>query len=267
MDLHDHEVVAENYDRYTQPLGSEESQTQFVDFHLQLANDYGQNGILDIACGTGNIAIPLAQSGHAVHAFDVSEAMIRRFRIKIGTFDEAVRSRIEISVQNMIDFSFERRFSLAMIPASGFMHVTTPEDQRQALENIHDHLMSGGVLTFNTFDPSIRRIAAYSEDERNIQKRTEFLSGNGRRMEIHESTTYDAENQLIKSMWLFREYGEDGAVVKETEVPMTMRYLFRQETKYLLELAGFAVEHLYGGYDRRDASYPSWRLVWVARKQ
>lgn len=265
MDLHDYEIVAENYDRYTPTLASAAVYAQFIEYHVALSDKHGQGGVLDIACGTGNVAIPLARAGHDVWAFDASNAMMKRLRSKMDDLDDKTRSRIHISVQDMIDFSFDRQFSLAMIPGSGFMHLITPDDQRKALVNIHSHLEAGGMLTFNTFDPSLKRIVMYSGGEHSVRKRTEFQSENGNRMEIHESTTYEPENQLIHSVWTFREFGPDNRQVSETKVPLEMRYSFRQETKHLLEIVGFSVVQLYGSYDKRQPGYPS-NLIWLAKK-
>ena len=174
MDLHDFEIVAENYDYYARTLVTEQAHAQKIDFHLELAGEYGGSGIVDIACGTGDVAIPLAEAGQAVHAFDVSEAMISRFKVKIADADPSVQRKIDITLQNMVDFTYDRTFSLAMIPASGFMHLTTPEDQRKALSNINRHLEIGGVLTLNTFDPNMGRIAENLDEATEYRKRTEF---------------------------------------------------------------------------------------------
>ncbi len=93
MDLHDFQIVAENYDYYTRALFSEHMHAQKIDFHLELAREYGRNGIVDIACGAGDVALPLAEAGRAVRAFDVSEAMIDRFKLKIARADSAVQGR------------------------------------------------------------------------------------------------------------------------------------------------------------------------------
>ena len=179
MDLHEHEIVAENYDLYIGKQRSETARAQFVAFHRELADEYGQQGVLDIACGTGNIAIPLAMVGHEVWGFDLSDAMIRKLQRKMDELNEEIRRNIHPSVQDMIDFSYDRQFSLAMIPASGFVHLRTPDEQRKALINIHSHLVSGRILTFNTFDPDLKRIADHSGGKREERMSTEFLSTNG----------------------------------------------------------------------------------------
>jgi len=265
MDLHDFDIVAEHYDFYVKKLLSENWRKHSVAFHLELAGKYGNNGILDIACGTGNIALPLVETGHTVFAFDISDAMVSRFRTKVEKLDPSLKSRVDISVRNMINFSYQRSFSLAMIPASGFMHLTTPADQRKALFNINKHLIKGGILTLNTFDPNLNLIVDNVKGAKSFRKRTEFETGDGRRIEIYESMSYELENQKMEGVWRFVEYDRQYKKIKETEVPLKMRYTFRQEMKYLFELTGFEIAELYGSYNKNPAVYPS-SLIWIARK-
>jgi SAM-dependent methyltransferase len=265
MDLHDFDIVAEHYDSYVVALTGKERQKEFADFHLGLAQAFGQDGVLDIACGTGRIAIPLIKAGHTVFAFDISEAMIGRFRAKLEELDPQVRHRAHISVQNMIDFTYDRTFSVAMIPCSGFMHLLTPGDQRRALSNINKHLEMEGVLSFNTFDPDMRRIAGSGDGAGKWRKRTELATAGGHVMEIYDRMSYDLAHQTMQGMWRFVEYDEERRLLRETEVPLRMRYTFRQEMRYLLELTGFRVDELYGSYGKSYPRYPS-TLVWIARK-
>ena len=264
MDLHDFDIVAQSYDIYVETLYQGDMKKRVTDFHLGLAQSEGKGGILDIGCGTGSIAIPLAESGLRVFAFDISEAMIRRFRAKIDGLAPSIRDRIAASVQSMVDFRYDRSFSLAMIPRSGFMHLLTAEDQRRALTNINRHLEAAGVLTLNTFDPNIPYIANHCRTPGDFEKRTAFVSDSGDVVEIFNATSFEPEHQLLKGVWRFESEDGSGATPRQ-ECPLRMRYTFRQEMYYLLELTGFQVEELYGSYEGGRPVYPS-PLVWVARK-
>ena len=58
MDLHDYKDVAENYDRYLEVMyEKQDSYDGFLDFYLELAKENGQDGVIDIACGTGAVAL------------------------------------------------------------------------------------------------------------------------------------------------------------------------------------------------------------------
>ena len=58
MDLHDYKDVAENYDRYLEVMfETNNAHEGFQEFYLELAKRHGQNGVVDIACGTGAVDI------------------------------------------------------------------------------------------------------------------------------------------------------------------------------------------------------------------
>ena len=150
MDLHDYKDVAENYDRYLEVMYETENHYEgFEEFYLQLAKEYGKGGVVDIACGTGAVLLYLAERGIDVDGTDLSEEMCK------VSLKKAVERGLSLSVYpaDMTKFSSGRKYSLAIIARSGFMHLPTPKLQRAALENIREQLEEGGILTLNTFDP------------------------------------------------------------------------------------------------------------------
>ena len=150
MDLHDYSDVAENYDLYLDVMyKNEDNHEGFREFYLDFAKKYGQNGVIDIACGTGAVLLYLAEHGIKADGTDLSEAMcdVAAAKAKARGFN------LNIFPADMTAFRSKRKYSCAIIARSGFMHLTTPELQRAALLNIRENLTDGGMLTFNTFDP------------------------------------------------------------------------------------------------------------------
>ena len=85
MDLHDYKDVAENYDRYLEVMfATNNAHEGFQEFYLELANKYGQNGVVDIACGTGAVLLYLAEHGIDVDGTDLSEEMCKVAAQKAG---------------------------------------------------------------------------------------------------------------------------------------------------------------------------------------
>ncbi len=78
MDLHDFKDVAENYDRYLDVMyAGEDHHENFQEFYLNLAKQYGQGGVVDIACGTGAVLLYLAERGIEIDGTDLSEEMCK----------------------------------------------------------------------------------------------------------------------------------------------------------------------------------------------
>jgi ubiquinone/menaquinone biosynthesis C-methylase UbiE len=63
-------------------------------------------------------------------------------------------ARIRLVESDMKDFALEQQFALVLIPARSFQFVVTPVDQRAALNCIRRHLMPGGHLVIDLFDPN-----------------------------------------------------------------------------------------------------------------
>jgi len=261
QDLHDFADVAENYDLYLEAFGSTDA--DFVPFYLSLAEEYGQGGVLDIACGTGAVALPLAQAGYDVQATDLSEAMLVQTRQKLA----AAGLHIPCFAANMTDLRCERRFSLAVIARSGFMHLPDPQQQRAALCSIRDCLTPGGILTLNSFEPDPRIQAVQMQTSaQDYTLRSEYTNRAGQRERIYNAIGYDPQTQLMQGNWRFDTLDTQGEPIASRVRPLTMRQTYRQELAYLLELCGFSVLAVYGDY-RRGTPSGNGQLIWLAQKE
>ena len=258
MDLHDFDDVAMNYDYYLPSMGV--IAENFIEFHLSFAEKYGGDGILDIACGTGALTIPLAKAGYDVTALDLSAPMITVSQAKL----EKENLHAELIVSNMTDFKIDRKFSLAIIARGGFMHLLTSKEQRQTLMNIKEHLTDGGVLTFNHFQPypiiQAENIRAALDD---YVLRSEYINHEGRKERIYQSSTYDYIMQIMYGNWKFETLDDDGNIIDTRIRPIAVRNTYRQEMEYLLELCGYEILNCYNDYNYDEAKDMS---IWVIKK-
>ena len=263
MDLHDYRDVAENYDAYLEVMYREHDNYEgFQDFYLDLAREYGGGGVIDIACGTGAVLLVLARAGIDVEGTDISEAMCDVARRKAAALGLSPR----IFPADMTDFRSDRRYSLAIIARSGFMHLLTPEQQRKALLNIRDHLTDDGILSLNTFAPHpVFQAAQMQSSDTDYRFRLEYVNQEGFRERIYNAITYDPLTPLMYGNWKFETLGEDGRVIAERIRPLKMRQTYRQELLYLLELCGLEALHVYGDYHRTTED--TGRYVWIIRKK
>ena len=273
MDLHDYKDVAENYDRYLSAMYEDTNHHEgFQDFYLSLAKKYGAGGVVDIACGTGAVLLYLAERGIDVDGTDLSEEMCKVAKAKAATHG----LKLNVVAANMTNFCTGRKYSLAIIARSGFMHLPTSRLQREALLNIREQLMDGGILTFHTFDPSptiqAQMMATTPED---YSFRLEYRNSEGQREKIYNAMSYDPYTQLMHGNWKFETLDDDGRVIGERIRPLQMRQTYRSEVFLLAELCGFEVQDIYRGYkgDKEDLSDPSsaakysGNLIWILRKK
>lgn len=262
MDLHDFEDVAENYDLYLAEMYRQHDNYEgFQDFYLELARTYGQGGVIDIACGTGAVLLHLAKAGIDIDGTDLSEAMVRVAQEKAG----ALGLSLNIFPANMTEFDSGRKYSLAIIARSGFMHLLTPQLQRQALLNIRENLADGGILTLNTFAPNpLFQAEQMGTTENDYSLRVEYRNRQGQREQVYNAISYDPETQSMGGNWKFVTCDEDGTPIAERIRPLKMRQTYKQEMLYLIELCGFEVLAVYGDYQKGPAGNGS--LIWVLKK-
>ena len=273
MDLHDFKDVAENYDRYLDVMyAGEDHHENFQEFYLNLAKQYGQGGVVDIACGTGAVLLYLAERGIEIDGTDLSEEMCKVAAAKA----EKMKLQLNIYPADMTKFSSGRKYSLAIIARSGFMHLPEQKLQIEALKNIREQLLPGGILTFNTFDPwpavQAQQMATGPDD---YSFRLEYVNSDGNKEKIYNAISYNIYTQQMYGNWKFETYDEEGNVIGERVRPLLMRQTYRSEVFLLAELCGYEVLDIYRGYngDKEDLSDPDTaaeyesNLIWILRKK
>ena len=87
-------------------------------FWTALAPDDG--AILELACGTGRVLLPLARAGHEIVGLDLSAQMLDRCRAALSGQPDEVRRRVALVQADMTSFALDRRFALVTSPYRGF---------------------------------------------------------------------------------------------------------------------------------------------------
>jgi SAM-dependent methyltransferase len=236
--------------------------TDDIPFYLEYAERTG-SPILELACGTGRLLVPLAQAGYTVHGIDLSEKMLAAAREKIAR--KGLSDRISISQADMAHFDLPgKSYALAFVAVRSFMHLFTQPDQKACLSRVLNYLRPGGLFIVDVYAPNLSRLAAPGDGE--FKLRREFVLPNGNRVVRKDRfVRNDYVNQVNESELLFEEYDGSGKLVRSRTVPLTTRYTFRFELQLLLENAGFEVVDLFGGYDQRPYEGTG-EIIFVARK-
>jgi SAM-dependent methyltransferase len=233
-----------------------------VAFYVEEAQKAG-SPVLELGCGTGRVLIPVAESGIEIVGLDASKDMLSVIRRKISALDEQVQSRIEIVEGDMTDFSIGKKFSLVMIPCRSFLQLMTPEEQRAALLCIREHLADDGRLIMNMFDPRLDVLLDDPNAPGRIEEMTDPKSGN--RVTMRCTAVHDLQRQVLEADFAFEEFDSKGKRISHVHAPLTIRWIYRWEMHYLLELCGFTVEALYGDFERGPFRYGE-EQIWVAGK-
>jgi SAM-dependent methyltransferase len=143
------EDVASRYEESAAWMFAPEVVEPTVDFLADLA---GEGRALELAVGTGRIALPLAARGVRVDGIDRSRAMVARLRAKPG------REDIEVAIGDMASTRVEGSFSLVYLVFNSIMNLRTQEGQVACFRNAAAHLAPGGCFVIEVMVPELQRL-------------------------------------------------------------------------------------------------------------
>jgi len=240
-------LVARHYDAINAEL---RSGSQDAAFYLSLARESG-GPVLELGCGTGRVLLPIALEGISCVGVDASRDMLDVLRAKQPP------PNLELVQATMEAFELgECRFPLITIPFRAFSHLLDVAAQLAALANVRRHLAPGGRLALDVFDPRLASLAR-AEDPEALAVTASTPRG---RVQRFDRVTRDAARQLLTLRVRFvAEAPEDCG-----EGELRLRWFHRYELEHLLARAGFGIEALYGGFDRRPWA-PGGETIVVAR--
>ena len=219
--------------------------------------------ILEIASGTGRVLIPIARAGSEITGVELSHKMIDRCRERVAEERDDVRERITLVQADMRDFALAERFALAIIPFRPMQHLITIEDQLSCLDTIRRHLVPGGRLIFDVFNPDLARIGSPTLAEWEDTPETPLPDGSsfrrgGRMVAVHR---VDQVNDLELIYYVTFPNGKTERRVHA----FAMRWYLRPELEHLVARAGFTLDAIYGNFDRSPLTDASPEMIVVAR--
>ncbi|QRG68536.1 class I SAM-dependent methyltransferase [Brevibacillus choshinensis] len=229
-----------------------------VAFYLEQAKQAG-GAVLDLACGTGRISIPMAQAGIDVTGLDLSADMLGKAKQKAS--EEGVADSLRLLQGDMRNFDLGQTFSLIMIPFRSFLHLLQIHEQMKALTSIRKHLAPGGKLVMNVFVP---KISHFHEENEKMSLRGTYRLENSDEVAMWDYTRYDHFQQLCEVTRTYERTDATGLVKERVTGRFTLRYIFPAELHHLLRLNGFKVTQRYGNFAKGAFDASSNELIVVA---
>lgn len=205
---------------------------EVLSFYLGMAAEYGPK-VLDAACGTGFLLIPMAKAGVDICGFDLSDEMLAECRRK------ADRKGVEINVwlDDMRSFDAGQKFDLIFIAGNSFQHLMTDEDIAAAFNAIRDHLTENGRFVVEIFNPSWPLLMREPEKRLLVGQFGEYI--------LTEDSAYDIEKRLGHTTWHFWHKPTN----KEVSLSYNSREYFAEDIRQMFDANAFEIEHHYGEFD------------------
>ena len=236
--------------------------TDDVPFYTEYARQCGGE-VLECACGTGRVLIPIAQTGIKVTGFDISDEMLRVARKKIEKLDQRTKDNIILLRADLAHFDLHKKFSFIFIAFRSFQSLLTRKEQGACLECVHNHLTDDGVFILDLFAPHHNLLA---QEKRSMYLGRFYDKENGVYITRHAEDHYNLANQTLKEE-RFYEWIDKKGVFHQHIWTFELSYLFRYEAELLLEKYGFRVEDVFGDFKKSSYNYYSGEQIFVARKR
>lgn len=239
-----------------------------LDLYLALAARTG-GPILELAAGSGRIAVPLARAGYEVTAVDIDPAMLARLRHRLeetATAEPEVAARVHLVERDLVglDIPGSPRFGLAVLALNSILLLDSREKQRAALETMARHLAPGGVAVVDMWLPAAHELARYDGRLSLEYVRTDPET------DLVVTKTTSAEHEPTRGhveLTAIYEEGAQGGPVRRWVRQDRLRLLAADELSEMAEDAGLIVEILAGSYDLEPLVNHDERVILIARRR
>jgi SAM-dependent methyltransferase len=234
--------VFDRYGRYYDLLYSDKPYEAECDAVTAAFHRYARipvRSVLDVGCGTGGHAVPLAGRGYDVEGVDLSTVMLRDAAAKA----ERAGVQVRWHAGDMRTLRLPRRFDavLCLFAALGYLSETT--DILRTLTAFHAHLNAGGLLIVDVWNG----LAVAREGPSARAKRA---SDGNIRVIRSVRPEVDFARHVCRNFYHLLVI-EGGTVLDEVEEVHDMRFFFPTELAHYLDTSGFDVVRM-GGFPQLD---------------
>jgi SAM-dependent methyltransferase len=215
------EDVAGIYDDV--PRGDEDAAVAF------LADLAGRGPALELAIGTGRIALPLATRELRVDGIDISPAMVAQLRAKPGG-DE-----ISVTMGDFVEVPVSGAYSLIYVVFNSLFNVLTQDDQVRCFENVAAHLTDDGSFVIEAGSPAV--LYGLSNDQ---YVEAEAIEVDRVRLDV---LRHDPAHQMLEESHV--TLSAEGIHLN----PVVQRYAWPAELDLMARIAGLRLKDRWGGWN------------------
>ncbi|SHJ72306.1 Methyltransferase domain-containing protein [Clostridium amylolyticum] len=253
------EIFLNNMEEYEDPdLYDSENEMYKDDLGLILEWAEKTKGkIIELACGTGRIALELAERGMEVVGVDLNKQMLKKA-------EEKAKGRnlyVQWILQDCTELNLNIKSTFIYMVGNSFQHFLTNESQDKLFESVSNYLDINGIFIFDTRFPSLEELLQPEKEE----YWKSYIDEKNRKVDLYTLSSYDALNQ-IQHYKTIRIYNEDTFKEKSQETNISLRYVYPQEMRRVLQQYGFEILNIYGYWDKRELTPKSSSMIVVCKK-
>ncbi len=219
--------------------------------------------VLELAVGTGRLAVPLASAGRDVTGVDHDPHMLARARERWDASDADRRGRLQLVTADLVEVELSNRFALVVLALNTLLLLGTADRQAAALRTIARHLRPGGLAVLDVWLPGSDDLALYDgrlllewirEDPETQEHVAKIASA------VHDAATATVDLHAIFDAWPPR-----GGPVRRVVRRDRLRLLSADELVRHAQDAGLTVELLAADYALTPFGPGAERAVLLAR--
>jgi SAM-dependent methyltransferase len=245
---------------YDLDLADEQSD---VDLYLALARA-SDLPILELAAGSGRIALPLAGAGHAVTGIDVDRHMLERARLAWATSGaDLAGGSLELIEADLTSVALGARFGLVILAFNGLLMLPGRDAQLAALRNMRAHLAPAGRAVIDIWLPTPDDLAAHDGRLELAWQRTDPETGE--QVAKLWSARYESAAAIARVDTFFDSWPAGGGPLRRVARSDELHLLGVHELLALVELAGLEPATVAGDHDLGPLRPNSARVVLVTR--
>lgn len=208
-----------------------------IPFYFGQIKKYGEP-VLELACGTGRITIPIAEQGIQITGLDISEPMLSHAQKKSAV--EGID--VEWIRADCRNFKLNKKFNLIILPFNSIAHLHDLESIEACFSCVKEHLTNEGRFVIDVFNP---RLDILTRDPDRRYPVAQYFDPDGKgEVVITENNIYEPATQINRTKWYFKI----GRQTEERVEELNMRIFYPQELDALLLYNGFTIEAKFGNY-------------------
>jgi len=223
---------------------------QDIEFYKNILMQSG-GPVLELACGTGRLSIPLTDAGYQVTGIDNSKSMLEHARKKAP-------SSLKFLSADMRDFQLNRNFKTILLAFNSLCHLHELSDIENCFRCVRKHLDQDGLFVLHVFNPDLKLLNRAPNERREASRYRDPVSEN--EVIVTERSEYDRAKQLNNIYWHF-QIGN-----REFDTLLRMRIFFPKELEALLSFCGFAVQEKFGDFDQSPMTSDSPQQILFSTK-
>ncbi len=240
-------------------------------FYQELIERLRPRRVLELGCGSGRVAIPLARAASrldfSVVGIDVSQEMLSRAERKAAALPREAHTRLQFENGDARTWTSARLFDLVIVPCSTLSHLLTLDDQIAAWRRAHDNLAVGGRFVADVTMPNLPVYADSMQQPPRalVEMDLDSRAADGTRLVRYRATRYLPHLQRARVHFVYDAFDRSSPAERFAS-DFESHVYFPRELELLFLHTGFEVESRWGDYAFGPLDAMSRLIVMVGRK-